>query len=90
MQIKNLLGLSTEEFFTPVSYLPLEILQKQKKKLEKPFEAKITVFSDPYFDKDKTNNKNSNNDNNNSNNKNIYYYYYYYYYSVVVVSFLFL
>ena len=48
-----MLGLSTEEFFTPVSYLPLEILQKQKKKLEKPFEAKITVFSDPYFDKTK-------------------------------------
>ena len=47
-----MLGLSTEEFFTPVSYLPLEILQK-KKKLEKPFEAKITVFSDPYFNKTK-------------------------------------
>ena len=51
MQIKNLLGLSTEEFFTPVA--PRDFAKTKTKKLEKPFEAKITVFSDPYFDKTK-------------------------------------
>ena len=68
-----MLALSHRGIFTLVSYLPLQILQKQKK-IENPFEAWVKVvfcslFGQNYDNNDSDYDDNNNNKNNNNNNK---------------------
>ena len=70
-----MLGLSHWGMFTLVSYLPLQILQKQQKKIEKPFEAWVEVvfcslFGQNYDNNDNDDDDDDDDDNNNNNNNN--------------------